>query len=353
MSLITAIKTTIYAAAAAAVLTAFFGNVAAAQTPAGMSVLARYAPTQFKPEVVSGRIVGRSMRDAYPQINVAGERLSVQASAEQGEQEMIYDGLLRAGPFRGAKLSVLLDTAGRLEIERGAAEKGKAGGDENRADAYMLFVQKPGKPIVFTLGTGAARREIRAATVWELLIAYPEECRQHLLPILYTLRPGWNLLLAAEQVKSNLLQLAAAGPASQDALWLELVGQLGRDDYAVRDAADRRLREAGRQSAAFLKKLDKAKLDAEQRLRVARILRDFAEGEQSPREIAEEFFGDPQIWLAVARSDEEPARCTAKGELQRLLKAPITFDPAADRATRGGQLQKIEKSIGNALSGGD
>lgn len=329
-----ATQTQLRLTAAAVLLAAFFCNAAAAQAPAGMSVLARYAPILLKPEVVGGRIVGRSYRDAYPQINAGGERLSVQAATEPGELEMVYDGVLRSGPFRGKKLAILLDTTGRLEINRGD--------EASQADACMSFIQKPAESIVFTLGRSAAGREMHAGTIWELLIAYPQECQQHLLPILYTLRPGWNLMFTAEQVKSNLLQLSATGSDSQDALWHELVEQLGHASYASREAADRRLRESGRAAVAYLKKLDISRLDAEQRLRVSRILRDLADGEPTTREIAEELFGDPLVWLAVARSGEESERQTAKNELEKLLKTDVAFEPAAPPPVRLQQLQELE-----------
>ena len=335
---------------AAAVIFVLFAGVVCGQTPRGISVLARYVHTQFKPEVLSGRIVCRPLRQSHPQISIGGERLTVQPVGTAGKMELIYDGFLRGGPFRGKKLTLVLDTGGKLVIERGADDASRKNDGLAPSDAYMRFVQQPGKPISFTLGDGSKGDGskgdvIRAATIWELLIGHPEACRLHLLPILYKLRPGWDLLLAADGVKTQLLQMADEGPPAKDTRWRELVEQLGHDSYSQREAADRRLRAAGRRAVGFLRKLDKSKLDAEQRFRVSRIVHEFTGVEQSPREIAEESLDDPAIWLAVARSDKEPDRRTAQSELQRLLKRPVRFDPAAERATRRAQLQEIEKLI--------
>ena len=149
--------------AAAAVILVLFSGVVCGQTPRGTSVLARYAHTRFKPEVLSGRIVGRYLRQGRPQVTVGGERLTVQPVGSAGKMELIYEGLFREGPFRGKKLKVVLDTAGRLEIERGADDESQKSGGKTPSDVYMRFIQQPGEPIFLPWATGPRATGPRAA----------------------------------------------------------------------------------------------------------------------------------------------------------------------------------------------
>ena len=300
----------------------------------GNTVLSRYVPTHFKPEVRSGRITGISLRQNIRQINSSGESLTIQTDDSTGKMELRYEGPFRAvlradGKRQDGRLSIVLDTAGRLEIRTAA----------------MRFLQLPGERLILALGSGPKQRVIQAATIWELLIGHRQDCRVHLLPILYKLRPRWNLLVTSYQIEEQLLRMAEEDVRPEYTRWGELVELLGHDSYARREAADRELRSAGRRALTFLRKLDENKLDTEQLFRIARIIRSFEGVEQSPREIAEEMRDDPSIWLAVAANDEESARRAAWAELRRLLKRPVDFDPTAEAPVREAQLQKIGKHI--------
>ena len=346
-------KRPLFSIAAAAVAMAaalVFPSAAAAQIRVrarvltGNTVLSRYVPTHFKPEVRSGRITGISLRQSFRQINSSGESLTIQTDDSTGKMELRYEGPFRAvlradGKHQDGRLSIVLDTAGRLEIRTAA----------------MRFLQLPGERLILALGSGPKQRLIKAATLWELLIGHRQDCRVHLLPILYKLRPGWNLLVTSDQIEEQLLRMAEEDVRPEYARWGELVELLGHNSYARREAADRELRGAGRRALAFLRKLDGHKLDGhkldghkldvEQLFRIARIIRSFEGVEQSPREIAEEMRDDPSIWLAVAANDGESARRTAWAELRRLLKQPVDFDPTAEAPAREAQLRKIGKHI--------
>ena len=208
-------------------------------------------------------------------------------------------------------------------------------------------MQQPGEPLTLSFGSESERRTIRADTLWELLLGHREDCRVHLLPLLYKIRSDWQLLATADQVKGQLLTLARSPVPTEHESWSRLVAQLGDDNFSKREEADRRLRANGRRVLVFLRTLDPQTLDAEQRFRVARIVRGLSGidvGDQS-REIAEELRDNPSIWLALAGDEEESTRGTAKNELQRILQQSIEFDPAADQSIRNDQLNRIEKSI--------
>lgn len=355
-----------------------FPTAAAAQIRARISprnsFLSRYVPVHFKPQVRSGRITGTSLRHNFLQKDSLGESLTIKSDDSTGKIELEYEGPFREGPSREGlrtdgkprtgRLSLLLDTAARLEIElafddpskinaaKKTAKKNLSESNRTKSDrtVAMRFIQRPGHRLTLELGIGSQKRIIQTATIWELLIGHREDCCKHLLPILYKLRPAWNLLGTANQVEEHLLRLAEENTPPEYARWQELVEQLGHDSYSHREAADKELRVAGRRALTFLRKigttkLDGQKLDVEQRFRIARIVSSFECIEQSPREIAEEIRDDPSIWLAVAANKREPARHAAWAELKRLLKHPIDFDPKAQPQTREAQLRKIGKSI--------
>ncbi|MBN2295436.1 MAG: hypothetical protein JXM70_23595 [Pirellulales bacterium] len=347
---------------------AFFPPSAIAQirsrTYTQNSILSRYVPAHIKPEIRSGRITGICLHRSSTQINSSGEKLSIITDGSNGNTELKYEGPFRQsirsnGKLFDGKMLVLLDTAGRLEIEiahtdqsiKNTTKKGDVNNlpdskqEKSDRNVVMRFQQRPGERMTLTLASEPKSRVIQATTIWQLLIGHRNDCRSYLLPVLYKLRPGWNLLATADQVEEQLLRLAEENPSPQYARWQKLIEQLGHSSYSRREAADRELRAAGRRVLSFLGKLDKDKLDTEQRFRISRIIRSFDLIEQSPSEIAEEMRDDPLIWLAVATDDRETARHAARSALQRLLKRPIDFDPTASAEIRETQLEKIEQSI--------
>ncbi len=83
------------------------------------------------------------------------------------------------------------------------------------------------------------------------------------------------------------------------------MGRLGqparRSALHRRERAERQLREAGPAVLAFLNGLNTGPLDAEQQLRVRRVVRVLStqQGEDTPENIAAMLIGDPHVWLAL------------------------------------------------------
>ena len=77
----------------------------------------------------------------------------------------------------------------------------------------MEFIQPPCGPLSLTLGAGPSQRVIHAASLWHLMIGYPEVCRQHLLPLLQLIDSRWDPGKLAADLEEDLIQLAR----SQDA----------------------------------------------------------------------------------------------------------------------------------------
>ena len=76
------------------------------------------------------------------------------------------------------------------------------------AIAAMEFNQPNTGDLELTVGTGSTRTSVRGATLWHLLLAKPDLCREHLVPLLENLRPGWGLSRMAEQVEDSLCKVA-------------------------------------------------------------------------------------------------------------------------------------------------
>ena len=93
--------------------------------------------------------------------------------------------------------------------------------------AQVEFRQPRIGPITLTVVKDGVTREVRGETVWYLLLAEPELCRQHLLPLLEMLRSDWRLVETAQAIESQMLRIAGAYQPENLRRWSALVGDLG------------------------------------------------------------------------------------------------------------------------------
>jgi hypothetical protein len=209
------------------------------------------------------------------------------------------------------------------------------------------FRQAPNEPIVLKVGPKENERVYRAESIWHLLIVEPAAAREHLAPLLKILLREWDFVKTAEEIETILVRTAQSGTPPDQRLWAEWVRQLGDASFAKREAADRNLREAGRVAVTYLQQLDPARLDAEQRFRVRRILRALsdARNEESPPQLAAWLAGDATIWLALLARDDEATRRAALQRLEAIVGRPLAFDAAADPQTRQRQLEALRPAV--------
>ena len=82
----------------------------------------------------------------------------------------------------------------------------------------------------------------------------------------------------------------------------------------------------------YLNRLDMKRLDAEQKSRVRRIIRDLSvqTGDDTPQRVASMLVADPLVWLALLSRPEESTRQAAVQLLTVLLNVPINVDPKAE-----------------------
>jgi hypothetical protein len=233
------------------------------------------------------------------------------------------------------QISIRFSSASRMEIRRVPRGNSKITPVEFDQPATGLVRLKVGAKDV---------REYRAADLWHLVLAEPDECRQSLLPLLNLLQPNWDLVKTGDEVRAVLLRMAEGGKNPDQKRWAQWVQQLGDDQFAKREAADRQLREAGRVIVSYLQQLDSGRLDVEQRFRVRRIVNALtaASGNDSPEQVASWLFADPAVWLAMLSSPEESTRKTTARQLEAIRGGPVAFDPAADPETRKKQIEALK-----------
>ena len=187
----------------------------------------------------------------------------------------------------------------------------------------------------------------------------PKICQSHVYPVLDLLRPQWQIGRKAAQIEAALVKHAADDRPKDRQQWAELVKDLGGDQPAKRDAAERRLRAGGAAALAYLQQLDPADLNAEQQVRIRRVLRAHPrkkvesqpKGDDTPEQAARLLAGDPSIWLALLSRPDAAARHAAAKRLETLLGRPIEVDPAAEpasqKAARDALRARIEKAAGH------
>ena len=212
----------------------------------------------------------------------------------------------------------------------------------------MEFKQIPNEKIVLMWGSGAEQKVYRAQSIWQLLIAQPQTCREHLIPVLELARPNWKLADTATVIETRLLREAGKeGDSRGAARWATLVAQLADDSFAKREAADRSLRSGGVNALAYMRQLDFDKLDAEQQFRIQRII-DALNGQtndDSIEQIVASLSGEPALWFALLARPEASTRQTAARQLVALLGEPISVDPAAAPDTQKQQREQLWAKI--------
>ncbi len=233
-----------------------------------------------------------------------------------------------------ARLVIELDEGQSLLIEQRREEE---------PATLFAFEQRPHAQLIVRSGPADGPRLWRASTLWHLLLAEPELCRDHLLPVLRALRPDWDLAGFALRVEESLVRAASNGRVPDRKRWTTLVAQLASPVFSERQAADRHLRLAGQAIVPFLQGQDVARLDAEQRFRLRQIVAALANDarEDQPQAVASWLVADPRVWFGLLSRADPALRALASEQLRRLADEPIDFDPLADDATRAAQLEAL------------
>lgn len=259
------------------------------------------------------------------------EKLSLTSRGGQGVLDYsleLPDRLIQIRSEGGNDLSVLRKPVGESPVGR------------------LEFTQRAGEPLRLVSGEGPAERTTEANSFWHLLLSQPAQTEE-LLPMLKWMAAGGSLAPSAMELEESLVRLALEQQWLQRQQWTEWVQQLADDRFAVREAADRRLRSAGILAVPFLEGLDFRHLDAEQQYRLRRIRLALERGieSSSAQFVAGALLGDRDVWLILMQREQEAVRRAAAQQLGLLRGEPVAFDPAADAALRAQQLDELRQGM--------
>jgi hypothetical protein len=219
--------------------------------------------------------------------------------------------------------------------------------DKSDPQGWFELTQEPTRPVRLSLPPADKPRVLEGPTVWHLLMVHGDECRKGLLPRLEALRPDWRIEPTLAAAEEELVKLAAGAEKPDRQQWAAWVNQLGDPLCTRRERAERKLQEAGPAVLAFLNRLNTAPLDAEQQLRVRRVMQALSaqQGEDTPENIAALLIGDPQVWLKLLSRKDLAMRQAAVKQLELALNAPVKIDPKADPASQVKEREELGQQI--------
>lgn len=286
--------------------------------------------------VVGGRVVAQA-----PQL---GGRISSNSTDEHRSERLSIE-FTGPQPSLEYELStpneqflVLLSQGERLQIQHRPRSS-------NSEVVPLEFLQDPTSSLMLAVGADSERRVYRAPSLWHLLLDEPDLCRERLVPLLEVLRPDWRLMDSAAEIEQAMIRVAKSPARTNRDQWSELVSQLAHDSFGERRAADRQLRQIGQAIVPYLESLDPARLDAEQRFRIRRIVADLGndQSEDIPSRVSQSAAADARAWFTLLDREEESLRSLAAEQMQELLGEPIDFDPAANVDLRDEQIARLRE----------
>lgn len=210
----------------------------------------------------------------------------------------------------------------------------------------IRFVQPVRGKITLIVDHPNSPREIAASSFWHLMLAEPQTCAEHLVPIIESLRTDWRLNDQLAAVERTLLATTRVPNYERmDAL----VRQLSSKSFTDRQTADRELRNMGPALVAYINRLDLTRLDAEQRYRLRKIKRLLtAVRYDSSERVAAWLSDDREAWFALLSRDDQKHRETAANRLALICGKRLDFDPAAEPIDRQRQVNRLRFELGLA-----
>lgn len=326
-------ETTLRAAVVVGILLSTLSGSKAQENVDPVPLTARLKWVQF--DVVRGRIVIRSPRVTSSKTHSAcdpqsGIRESLTLTVGPPDTSFRYE---RVAPSR--QLLFELDANGQLQVRQLPL-------GESAIPAVEFHQPVTGKIHLSIQGATGPAQRLTAESLWHLLLAHPQECRDHLLPLLEQVRPDWQLLQQSRQVEEGLFQLARTQQTPSRSQWQQWVDQLADSDFGTRQTADRHLREAGQAVLPFLESIPDTQLDAEQRLRIRTIRRTLApRGGDEPQRVAVWLSNEPNVWVTLLDHADPARRADAAHRLALLSGRTIEFDPEATPELRTRQIREL------------
>lgn len=188
-------------------------------------------------------------------------------------------------------------------------------------------------------------QELIAGGLWQLWLIRPEPCRNHLLPLLERLQPGWGLDEKCQAVEAALLRKASLLGPPDTRGWQELVERLDSNRYQERSSAEHQLIAQGPIVLPFLQSRTTEELSTEQRYRIDRIQQELGTfNSDQPGTVSLSLLADKNVWLALANRDDQKTRLAASDYLAQLTGQDVELASTARIDDLAGQISQLGQS---------
>ena len=148
---------------------------------------------------------------------------------EGGEETISYEQISPAGSFFVESYS-----DGRFAVRRDRGEKS--------SEPPLQFLQVPDGPVSLTVGRGSSRKVYQAASLWHLALACPRSADSTCFHYWQPFRAATICRGPSRRLKTTFGRGTAPSDISSRQRLKELVEQLGENQFAKRQAAERELR---------------------------------------------------------------------------------------------------------------
>lgn len=171
---------------------------------------------------------------------------------------------------------------------------------------------------------------------------HPAETAQYVRPLLETFGRQPHLFAVDDSLGFSVFPEAYKGDAQERARIMDLVKQLGADDFQTRQSAGAKLSEMGVGAASILASLDRSKLSPEQVTRIdALVSRMRPSFDVKPSSLRH----DPGFLLDCLLSANPVLRHAAWAQLQKETTVPVTFSDPADAKARVNEVYALRERL--------
>jgi hypothetical protein len=305
-----------------------------AEAPRTISLLARLKWAQF--QLVLGRIEVANIHSSQSRTATSeGDDLAEKVSIS-GDTDIPSVRYERLTPSELVAITVI--DGDRVEIDRIATSSLEI--------VPVRFRQNPGAEVILRIGDDADSQTHRAPTLWHLMVAVPDVCESHLLPLLELMQPSWKCDEMLSRATDELLREADTSDFDTRHTARGLIAKLKCSDFATRQQAQEQLFQLGLGVLPYLNHIADSELTREQQRRLEQV-RIELRGKQadSPERLALWLVEDERIWLLMLAHDELPIRTYAASHLTKRFAKPIDYDPEGTPLERQQQVARIRTRL--------
>lgn len=307
--------------------------LAAEEPPPAATALVRSG--WIRTEVVLGRLCLLNTRVGHGRIATAKDGSGVQENlAIQADGQQIH--LTYDAELADERISLLVVNERDITFRRQRTR-------ENRG-VEVLFRQPVAGKISLRVLEDGKRTDFTADTFWQLMLTEDQICQRGLEEMLLVVKPQFSLPETIATIETQMLSLPTSDHRRH---WDGLIAELADDQFEVRMAADRALREAGKLALGYLLKVNPTQLDSEQRQRIKRIVNDTTlDTSDSPEIAAALIRDDVRVWLRLLESNDPAKRERAATEVAIITGKKIPYNPQATESDRREAIAVLRKSLG-------